>query len=56
MAGTFQDLVAAQWCVAAAPGVKHTWKLPLHKIVVCPWLEDIARDEYGDTQASLVRV
>jgi glycosyltransferase involved in cell wall biosynthesis len=34
--------------------VKKTWTLPLHKIVVCQWLEDIAREEFGDTQASLV--
>jgi glycosyltransferase involved in cell wall biosynthesis len=34
--------------------VKKTWTLPLHKIVVCQWLEDIARREYGDEVLSHV--
>lgn len=34
--------------------VKATWSLPLHKIVVHRWLADIARDEYGDTDVSIV--
>lgn len=31
-----------------------TYKLPLHKIVVSRWLEDIMRDEYGDHHVDLV--
>lgn len=34
--------------------VKATWSLPLHKIVVHRWLADVARDEYGDTDVSVV--
>lgn len=35
--------------------VRRTWSLPMHKIVVCDWLADIARNEYGDTDVSVVR-
>lgn len=34
--------------------VKRTWSLPLHKLVVAQWLADIARNDYGDTDVSLV--
>ncbi|MCC6152594.1 MAG: glycosyltransferase family 4 protein [Candidatus Hydrogenedentes bacterium] len=34
--------------------VKRTWSLPLHKIVVAQWLTDIARNDYGDSDVSLV--
>ena len=34
--------------------VDATWRLPMHKIVVARWLEDMARNEYGDLSASLV--
>jgi glycosyltransferase involved in cell wall biosynthesis len=37
-----------------ADRLKATWSLPLHKIVVSQWLVDIARDEYGDEDVSLV--
>jgi glycosyltransferase involved in cell wall biosynthesis len=31
-----------------------TWRLPFHKIVVSRWLADVARDEYGETDVSVV--
>jgi glycosyltransferase involved in cell wall biosynthesis len=34
--------------------VKATWKLPMHKITIAQWLVDIAQDEYGDNDVSLV--
>jgi glycosyltransferase involved in cell wall biosynthesis len=34
--------------------LKATWKLPLHKIVVARWLADIARDEFCDSDVSVV--
>lgn len=34
--------------------VKGTWRLPLHKVAVHRWLADIARDEYGDHDVSVV--
>jgi glycosyltransferase involved in cell wall biosynthesis len=37
-----------------AERVKATWKLPLHKIVIARWLETIARDDFGDSDVSLV--
>ncbi|MFG0244499.1 MAG: glycosyltransferase family 4 protein [Phycisphaerales bacterium JB052] len=34
--------------------VQNVWRLPIPKIVVSRWLQDIARDEYGDHGAILV--
>lgn len=34
--------------------VRAVWRLPIPKIVVSRWLQDIARDEYGDHEAILV--
>ena len=34
--------------------VAATWRMPLHKIVVAGWLEELARTEYGDADVSLV--
>lgn len=34
--------------------VRAAWRLPMPKIVVSRWLQDIARDEYGDHDAVLV--
>lgn len=34
--------------------VKNTWTLPMHKLVICQWLADVARLEYGDENVSLV--
>jgi glycosyltransferase involved in cell wall biosynthesis len=34
--------------------VDKTWRLPMHKIVISRWLEQIARDKFGDTDVSYV--
>lgn len=34
--------------------VAATYLLPMHKIVVCQWLADLARTQYGDSNVSLV--
>ncbi len=34
--------------------VRATWRLPMHKIVIARWLQDIAREEHGDQHADLV--
>ena len=34
--------------------VAATWRLPLHKIVISKWLRDVARQEYGQADVSLV--
>ncbi len=34
--------------------LKATWSLPLRKIVVAQWLQQIARDEYGDNDVACV--
>lgn len=34
--------------------VKETWTYPMRKIVVAPWLQEIAKNEFGDTSAILV--
>lgn len=34
--------------------VRAVWRLPIPKIVVSQWLQDIARNEYGDKEAVLV--
>lgn len=34
--------------------VRATWQLPMHKIVIAQWLQDIAREEHGDHHADLV--
>ena len=34
--------------------VKRTWSLPLHKMVVAQWLADIARNDFGEMDVSLV--
>ena len=43
---------------ASEPGVAErveaTWRLPLHKIVVCGWLRKVAEEQFGDYQTSLV--
>jgi glycosyltransferase involved in cell wall biosynthesis len=31
-----------------------TYRLPLHKIVIAKWLQDVMRDEYGDADVDLV--
>ncbi len=42
-----------------APGQTNTaiddaWRRPLHKIVICNWMNHIAKDKFGDSTASLV--
>jgi glycosyltransferase involved in cell wall biosynthesis len=34
--------------------VNATWTLPMHKITIAQWLVDLARDQFGDTDVSLV--
>jgi len=34
--------------------LKATWCLPMHKIVVSSWLQDVARSEFGDPCVSMV--
>ncbi|MDB4984858.1 MAG: glycosyl transferase group 1 [Myxococcaceae bacterium] len=34
--------------------VDATWRLPLHKIAIARWLVDLARDQFGDREVSLV--
>jgi glycosyltransferase involved in cell wall biosynthesis len=34
--------------------VDKTWRLPIHKIVISRWLEQIARDKFGDPDVSYV--
>lgn len=34
--------------------VKATWRLPMHKIVISRWLQDLSSQEYGDSFVSLV--
>jgi glycosyltransferase involved in cell wall biosynthesis len=34
--------------------VEATWRFPMHKIVIARWLEELARQRYGDEQVSLV--
>lgn len=34
--------------------VRRVWRLPFHKIVVAKWLQDLARNEFGDDDVSLV--
>jgi glycosyltransferase involved in cell wall biosynthesis len=34
--------------------VDRAWRLPIHKIVISRWLEQIARDNFGDTDVSYV--
>ncbi len=34
--------------------VRATWRQPMHKIVVAQWLADVARDEFGDDDVSVV--
>ncbi len=34
--------------------VDRTWRLPMHKITISRWLADIARDQFGDSDVSLV--
>jgi glycosyltransferase involved in cell wall biosynthesis len=35
--------------------VDETWRLPMHKITVSSWLQDIARERFGDPNATLIR-
>ncbi len=35
--------------------VKATWRLPIRKVVISQWLADIACNEFGDTDVSIVR-
>jgi glycosyltransferase involved in cell wall biosynthesis len=35
-------------------GVNKVWRLPMHKIVISRWLENIARQKFGDTDVSYV--
>lgn len=42
-----------------APGqtnerIDDAWRRPLHKIVICNWMNQIAREKFGDDRASLV--
>lgn len=34
--------------------VDATWRLPLHKITISNWLVDLAREQFGDEQTSLI--
>jgi glycosyltransferase involved in cell wall biosynthesis len=34
--------------------VRDTWRLPMHKITVCNWLTDLARERYADSDVSTV--
>ncbi len=34
--------------------VRATWRQPMHKIVVAQWLADVAKDEFGDEDVSVV--
>ncbi len=34
--------------------LKVTWSLPMHKIVVSSWLQEVARSEFGDSRVSVV--
>ena len=34
--------------------VERTWRLPMHKITISQWLVDLARDNFGDTNVTLV--
>ena len=34
--------------------VDRTWRLPMHKITISRWLADLARDQFGDADVSLV--
>jgi glycosyltransferase involved in cell wall biosynthesis len=34
--------------------LKATWGLPMHKIVVSPWLQEVARSKFGDRHVSVV--
>ncbi len=34
--------------------VDATWRLPMKKIVIAPWLEDLAKNEFADPDATLV--
>src|SRR2546428_6934540 len=34
--------------------VDRTWRLPMHKITISHWLADLARDNFGDGEVSLV--
>jgi glycosyltransferase involved in cell wall biosynthesis len=36
------------------PALDATWRMPMHKIVISKWLLDLARDRFGDANASLV--
>jgi glycosyltransferase involved in cell wall biosynthesis len=35
--------------------VHATWRLPMQKIVIAPWLADLARDQFGDPSAIVVK-
>ncbi len=39
---------------AAQDEVKETWTYPMRKIVVAPWLKELAESEFGDSSAILV--
>ena len=34
--------------------LKATWRLPLHKVVVSSWLQEVARSKFGDPSVSVV--
>lgn len=36
------------------PILDATWRMPMHKIVISKWLDDLARDRFGDKSSSLV--
>lgn len=36
------------------PKLDATWRMPMHKITISKWLVDLARDEFGDPNVSLV--
>jgi glycosyltransferase involved in cell wall biosynthesis len=38
----------------ANPELDATWRMRMHKIVISKWLQDFAREKFGDAKASLV--
>lgn len=38
----------------SADRIDATWRQPMHKVVVAQWLADLARDQFGDVDVSVV--
>jgi glycosyltransferase involved in cell wall biosynthesis len=36
------------------PNMDAAWRLPLHKIVISKWLQELARDQFGDSNVHLI--